>query len=84
MKGWVQEEGEEVHCNLGKTWRDLFKKQWEEWKGECRKKGKRYTVTEAKLGEIWWRSKGKKGWVQEEGEEVHCNLGKTWRDLFKK
>ncbi len=48
----VQGQGEGVHCNLGKTWRDLFKKQGEERKGECRKKGKRYTVTEAKLGEI--------------------------------
>jgi hypothetical protein len=37
----VQEEGEEVHCNyLGKTWRDLFKKEGEERKDECRKKGK--------------------------------------------
>ncbi len=41
----MQEEGEEVHCNLGKTWRDLFKKEGKERKGECRKKGKKvYSV----------------------------------------
>ncbi len=37
----MQEEGEEVHCNLGKTWRDLFKKQGKERKGVCRKNRKR-------------------------------------------
>ncbi len=45
----MQEEGEEVHCNLGKTWKDLFKKQGEERKGECRKKGKKY----CNLGKTW-------------------------------
>ncbi len=56
----MQEEGEEVHCNLGKTWKDLLEKEGKERKGECRKKGKRYTVTWAKLGKICLRSKGKK------------------------
>ncbi len=53
----MPEEGEEVHCNLGKTWRDLFKKQGEERKGESKDKVKRYTVTCAKT----WRDFFKKG-----------------------
>ncbi len=87
----IQGQGEEVHCKLGKTWRDLFKKQGEEWKGECRKKGKRYTVTEAKLWEIFLRSMGKKerkGECRKKGKRytvTYAKLGEIcWRSKGKK
>ncbi len=60
----MQEEGEEVHCNLGKTWRDLFKKQLKDRKGVCRKKRKREEELEEVKNYVWLRmERGFLDWV---------------------